>query len=112
VAGYQHDHDDELPHLQAGQSAAQWVETGSLVREYLMKRAGHEYSELLREGFVRWLQRWPAERQQYLQGTDRQRAALVDWYLKVVRDPFAPKRDFSAATDASRVADRINTRES
>jgi hypothetical protein len=64
---------------------AYWVETGSLVREYLMLQAGSAYSDPLRQGFVTWLKRSPAERRQYVDGDDMRRATLVDWYLKVVR---------------------------
>jgi hypothetical protein len=94
VYGQQHDHDEELRQVNAlhrspagprAGTTAYWIETGTLVREYMAVRAGEAYNETLRQGFILWLQRWPAERQQYLQGDDRQRAALVDWYLKVVR---------------------------
>jgi hypothetical protein len=87
----QHDHDEELErYLSSGMcprthDAAYWLETGARVREYLSVRAGKGCSESLRQGFVTWLRRSPAERQQYEMGDDRKRAALVDWYLKVVR---------------------------
>jgi hypothetical protein len=64
---------------------AYWVQTGRLVKEYLQLQAGADYSETLRQGFVAWLKGSRAERQRYVSGDDMQRAALVDWYLKVVR---------------------------
>ena len=99
---HQHDHDDDRgtlrPHDLAASTqellervrprrtdAAYWVETGTLVREYMMLQAGADYSDTLRQGFVSWLQRCPAERRVYEDGDDARRAALVDWYLKVVR---------------------------
>jgi hypothetical protein len=104
---YQHDHDEELsaywysdPPRTADVTDASktvvnppparlrdrvyWLETGSLVREYLKLQAGADYSEMLRQGFVTWLKRWPAERRRYVDGNDMTRAALADWYLKVV----------------------------
>jgi hypothetical protein len=87
----QHDHDEELErHLSSGacprtHDAAYWLETGSRVREYLTLQAGNDCSEAIRQGFVTWLRRSPAERRQYELGDDRKRAALVAWYLKVVR---------------------------
>jgi hypothetical protein len=92
---YHHDHDEELgtywydnpakallerPRPKHG-DLAYWLETGSLVRDYLILQAGATYSETLREGFVVWLQRSPAERRRYVDGDDMVRAALVDWYL-------------------------------
>jgi hypothetical protein len=103
---YQHDHDEELgaywfgaPPPNAGGITASpidalpamlpdpvyWMETGNLVREYLALQAGPDYSDTLRQGFVTWLKGSRAERQRYVDGDDMQRAALVDWYLKVVR---------------------------
>jgi hypothetical protein len=64
---------------------AYWAETGSLVMEYFRLQAGAAYSKTLRQGFITWLKRSPAERGQYVDGDDMRRAALVDWYLKVVR---------------------------
>jgi hypothetical protein len=87
----QHDHDEELErHLSSGDcprthDAAYWLETGCRVREYLALQAGSACSDALRQGFVTWLRRSPAERRQYELGDDRERAALVDWYLKVAR---------------------------
>jgi hypothetical protein len=106
--GYHHDHDEELaccndpspnPPLKTRNVAdvikalldrprlprAYWVETGRLVREYLVLQAGAAYSDTLRQGFVAWLKRSPGERRQYEDGNDMTRAALVDWYLKLVR---------------------------
>jgi hypothetical protein len=88
---YQHDHDGELrrhwydPSNPSCHDTAYWLETGRLVREYLKLRAGDDYTDALRQGFVGWLQRSPAERRLYVSGDDVQRAALVDWFLKVVR---------------------------
>jgi hypothetical protein len=92
-AGYHHDHDEEFEFLSFNRaplsskpgSLAYWLETGSLVREYLMLKAGVAYDDALRQGFVRWLKHSAAERGRYVHGNDMQRAALVDWYLKVVR---------------------------
>jgi hypothetical protein len=87
----QHDHDEELErHLSSGacprtHDAAYWLETGSRVRAYLTLQAGNDCGEAIREGFVTWLRRSPAERRLYELGDDRKRAALVAWYLKVVR---------------------------
>ena len=98
-ADYHHDHDEELgmywyespakgllhgPRPRRG-DIAYWLETGNLVREYLMLRAGVAYSETLRQGCVTWLQASPERRQQYESGDDMQRAALVDWFMRVVR---------------------------
>jgi len=91
--GYQHDHDEEFECLSFNRaplsskpsSLAYWVETGSLVREYLMLKAGVFYDDALRQGFVRWLKHSAAERGRYIHGDDMARASLVDWYLKVVR---------------------------
>ena len=90
---YEHDHDAELgcywfndrrprPNKR---DVAYWLETGNLVREYLMLKAGAAYSETLCQGFIAWLKRSPSEGRQYEQGDDMRRAALVDWYLRVVR---------------------------
>jgi hypothetical protein len=91
--GYHHDHDEEFEFLSFNSpplsskpgSLAYWLETGSLVREYLMLQAGDAYDDALRQRFVRWLRGSPAERRRYIHGDDMQRAALVDWFLKVVR---------------------------
>ena len=96
---YAHDHDEELGMywygnparallerpLRKGADVQFWLETGNLVREYLILQAGAAYSDALDRGFVTWLQRSPAERRQYDNSDDMQRAALVDWYLKVAR---------------------------
>ena len=62
-----------------------WLETGGLVREYLMLQAGESYSDELRRGFITWLKGLPAERRQFETGDDMARAALVDWFLRVVK---------------------------
>ncbi len=62
-----------------------WLESGNLVREYFVLQAGANYSESLRQGFIRWLRRGPTERRLYVDGDDMRRAALVDWYLQLVR---------------------------
>jgi hypothetical protein len=96
---YHHDHDEELrmywwdasPNALAGcfrprrGDLPYWVETGSLVREYLILQAGPAYTETLRHGFVAWLQRSPAERSVYENSDDMARAGLVDTYLNAVR---------------------------
>jgi hypothetical protein len=95
---YAHDHDEELGMYWYGNPARAllerpprkvadvqfWLETGNLVREYLILQAGAVYSDALEQGFVTWLQNLP-ERRQYVGGDDMRRAALVDWYLKVAR---------------------------
>ena len=63
---------------------AYWVETGRLVMTYFELEAGARFSDALEEGFVVWLQRSPGERRTYEQGDDMQRAAQVDWFLRVV----------------------------
>jgi hypothetical protein len=94
-----HDYDEELgmywydnpakglldPSRTRHRDEAYWLETGSLVREYLVLQAGVDYSDMLRQGFIAWLKRSPGERRQYVDGDDMRRAALVDWFLKVVR---------------------------
>jgi hypothetical protein len=103
---YLHDHDEELGAYWYNDSSrstnatratkaaiecsqlrprAYWVETGRLVREYLTLQADAAYSETLRQGFISWLQHSPAERRLYVNGDDMGRAALADWYLKIVR---------------------------
>ncbi len=108
---YQHDHDEELgcywygdsppspatntpndvpvdrPHARRRRvrDEAYWNETASLVAEYFELRAGVYDSEMLLEGFIAWVQRSPGELRLYMEGDDMTRAALVDWYLKVVR---------------------------
>jgi hypothetical protein len=63
---------------------AYWSEAGDLLFEYFALRAGTRYSDALVDGFVGWLGRSPAEFKRYVEGDDMARAALVDWYLKVV----------------------------
>jgi hypothetical protein len=58
--------------------------TGRLVMEYLELRADARFSDALEDGFVAWLHS-PGERRRYEQGDDMERAALVDWFLRVVR---------------------------
>jgi hypothetical protein len=62
-----------------------WLETGNLVREYLMLQAGTAYNDTLRQRFIAWVRRSPDKRRQYEEGDDMARAALVDWFLRVVR---------------------------
>ena len=64
---------------------AYWNQTGRLVMEYFALQAGDSDSEILREGFIGWLKRSPAERRQYVNGDDMRRASVVDWYLRLVR---------------------------
>jgi hypothetical protein len=104
-SGYHHDHDEELgfrfndsplPDTDGStalldclpsrlQSRAYWLETGTVVMDYFELRAGARYSETLRYRFIAWLERSPSERRQYEAGDDMTLAALVDWYLRVVR---------------------------
>jgi hypothetical protein len=107
-AGYHHDHDEELGFrfndspqprkIDDGdrltalldslpsrlRSRAYWIETGTVVMDYFELQAGARYSQTLRYRFIAWLKRSPAERRQYEAGDDMSRAALVDWYLRVV----------------------------
>ena len=84
-----HDHDEELkcfsfndpPLSSKPRNLAYWLETGSLVREYLVLQAGADYSDALRQGFVAWLKRLPGGREQYVEGDDMARATLVDSYF-------------------------------
>jgi hypothetical protein len=64
---------------------AYWDEAGNLLLDYFKLQAGDLYSETLVDGFVAWLRHWPADFRQYIDGDDMARAALVDWYLRVVR---------------------------
>jgi hypothetical protein len=88
-----HDHDEELrclsfndpPLSSKPRSLAYWLETGSLVRGYLVLQAGAGYNDTLRQGFVDWLKRLPGGRRRYMEGDDMARASLVDQYLKPVR---------------------------
>src|SRR5579872_3825806 len=81
--GYHHDHDEEFACFSFSDSSpfptrgslAYWLETGSLVREYLMLQAGAVYDDALRQGFVRWLRQSAAERGRYIDGDDMDRAA-------------------------------------
>jgi hypothetical protein len=66
-------------------STAYWIETGRLLMEYLVLQAGSRDREMLRRGFIRWLRNSPVERRRYECGDDMTRAALVDWFLRVVR---------------------------
>src|SRR3954469_21852277 len=72
---YHHDHDEGLGTYWDGNPArallerplrkrrdlSYWLETGRLVRDYLILQAGAGSSETLHQGFVTWLQRSPAE---------------------------------------------------
>jgi hypothetical protein len=92
---HHHDHDEELGTYAESaplnrprprrSDLAFWLETGKLVKEYLEMQAGAAYNDTMRQGFIAWLQRSPGQRRQYLNGDDMGRAALVEWYLKVVR---------------------------
>jgi hypothetical protein len=89
---YQHDHDRELaceefnepPPRPTTRDLSYCLETGSLVREYLVLQAGAADADTLRQGFIAWLQRSPSERRQFEEGDDMKRASLVDWFLRVV----------------------------
>jgi hypothetical protein len=99
--GPQHDHDEALgryshqseqaqpnSHLQQSsprpRDGAYWDETADLMLDYFELLAGVHRDELF-DGFIKWLQRSPAERKCYETGDDMTRATLVDWYLKIVR---------------------------
>ncbi len=103
---FHHDHDEELADHYYGplpktrdvaplpkalldrprlRSRSYWKVTGRLVMEYFELQAGVDDSGTLREGFIGWLKRSPGERRQYEEGDDMKRAALVDWFLTVVR---------------------------
>lgn len=112
-AAYHHDHDEELrtwdqnafPHLRSSARSVTgstsrsahrrhaapaddltyWLETGRLVSEYFRLQADAADSEVLRQGFIGWLRRSPAEHRLYLDGDDMTRAALVDWFLRLAR---------------------------
>jgi hypothetical protein len=55
------------------------------VLEYFVLKAGPVDTEPLVAAFIGWLKRSPAEHNGYRNGNDMARAALVDWFLKVVR---------------------------
>ena len=73
-----------VPRRRRPRDDAYWEETARLVKDYFELLAG-VHSETLLEGFVAWLKRSPGECRQYKEGDDMSRAALVDWYLKLVR---------------------------
>ena len=73
------------PRPRPARDEAYWAETGRLVLDYFELQAGALYSATLAEGFIAWLERSPAEQRQYDDGDDMTRAALVDWFLRVVR---------------------------
>jgi hypothetical protein len=90
TAPYQHDHDEELwrhwfKNAQRPRDGSYWEETADLVLDYFELLAGPRDCEALFEGFLAWLKRSPGARKQYEDGDDMSRAALVDWYLRVVR---------------------------
>lgn len=64
---------------------AYWDATLRVVMDYFELQAGAHCSETLEEGFIAWLERSPAELRRFEEGDDMRRAALVDWFLKVVR---------------------------
>lgn len=65
--------------------AAYWDETASLVLEYFELQVGSLDSEMLVAESIDWLKRSPAERRCCETGDDMARAALVDWFLRIVR---------------------------
>jgi hypothetical protein len=73
------------PRPRRARDEAYWAETGRVVLDYFELQAGALYSATLAEGFVAWLERSPDEQRRYDDGDDMTRAALVDWFLKVVR---------------------------
>lgn len=108
TAEYHHDHDEEvgmywytnplvnirqttavqeLPalHPPRCRDEAYWTETADLMMEYFELQAGDDDSETLREGFIGWMERSPSALTHYENGDDMARAALVDWYLRLVR---------------------------
>ena len=56
-----------------------------MVQDYFELLAGTVYCDALWDGFIDWLARSPDALRQYEEGDDMNRAALVDWFLKVVR---------------------------
>ena len=110
AAVYHHDHDEELgiywytdPLVKGGRQTsgvsqhlvdlhrprprdnAYWTETADLLMEYFELQAGDDDSETLLGGFIDWTERSPGALKQYNEGDDMARAALVDWYLRLVR---------------------------
>jgi hypothetical protein len=75
----------DRPRPRRARDEAYWAETGRLVLDYFELQAGALYSATLAEGFIAWLERSPAEHRLYDDGDDMTRAALVDWFLRVVR---------------------------
>jgi hypothetical protein len=76
---------EHCSNIRASDPGPYWVETANLVMEYFVLQAGPDYNETLRQGFVAWLKRSPGNRKQYREGSDMKRAALVDWFLRLVR---------------------------
>ena len=74
-----------VPRPRRTRDHAYWEETARVVIDYIELQAGSRYTEALPNGFFEWLKRSPSEGKQYVQGDDMARAALVDWYLSVVR---------------------------
>ena len=74
-----------VPRARRPRDDAYWEETARLVMDYFELQAGPRNSETLLNGFLEWLKRSPAEGSRYMAGDDMVRAALVDWYLRLVR---------------------------
>jgi hypothetical protein len=105
AARYHHDHDEELgkywykepvaqtPRQSFGQASnsvgerrrdeTYWAATIGLLLEYFELQSGGD--ERLLDGFAAWIDRCPTERRLFEDGDDMTRAALVDWYLRLVR---------------------------
>jgi DnaJ-like protein len=78
------------PASQAGDDAY-WAEVGRRVVQYMKQKAGTQYTKEVFDGFVTWLGSAPDVLQQYDDGDDKKREALVDQYLtKVLVHPDPP----------------------
>jgi hypothetical protein len=68
-----------------GRDDAYWNETRSLVLDYLALQVNEEDFERYRFAFIAWLRASPDFLKAYRDGDDMARAALVDWFVKMVR---------------------------
>jgi hypothetical protein len=60
---------------------AYWSEIGKRVFQYMAQKAGDQFTQRLKDGFVTWLGGSPDVLRQYEDGDDRRREAIVDQYL-------------------------------
>jgi hypothetical protein len=65
-----------------GRDEAYWMDVAKRVQQYMMQAAGDQYTRELFRGFANWLGRSPNILQQYEEGDDPQREAIVDQYLE------------------------------